>query len=269
MARVKKATILGASGFIGSHLAKRLRAIGCDVDLPDRADPRVVDGAGTVFYCVGLTADFRTRPFATIDAHVGVLRDILERCGFEQLVYLSSTRVYARCDGADEEQPLGALPSCQDDLYNLSKMTGESLALASGRHCRVARLSNVVGPGMGSTNFIGSLVDEAKRTNAVRFDTAPLSRKDYLWIDDAVEGLIALADRGSASIYNLAGGNAISHQALAELLSNQGVAVSFSAAAATVAFPPICIDRLERDTGFRPKPVLPRLESWLRAELST
>lgn len=267
---MRRATVLGASGFIGGRLATRLRTSGYEVLLPDRGDAKLAKNvSGTVFYCIGLTADFRSQPFATMDAHVGVLRTILERGGFDRLIYLSSTRVYAGCEAGDEEQALRVLPSRREDLYNLSKMAGESLALASGRHCHVARLSNVLGPGMGSTNFVGSLVDEAKLTGAVRFHTSPASDKDYLWIDDAVEGLVAVAERGIAPIYNLAGGSPISNRTLADLLAAQRIAVSFSPGAPTTTFPSISIARLEHDTGFRPGPVLPKLAAWLQSEMSS
>lgn len=264
-----KATILGGSGFIGSHLAAYLRANNHDCWLPERGTVEIFQrNLGTVFYCIGLTADFRSRPFATIDAHVGVLREVLEHARFDQLIYLSSTRVYAGCSSADENQTLRALPTRGDDLYNLSKMTGESLALASGRPCRVARLSNVLGPGMGATNFVGSVVDEARRTGAVCINTAPDSSKDYIWIDDVCTALTAVASRGQEPVYNIAGGCAISNQALADLLASRGIRVSFSGSAPTTHFPAISVQRLARDTGFTPAAVMPQLTVWLDGELA-
>ncbi len=51
---------------------------------------------GHAFYCIGLTADFRSRPFETIEAHCGLLKEVLSGSRFSSFVYLSSTRVYAR-----------------------------------------------------------------------------------------------------------------------------------------------------------------------------
>ena len=65
-----KATVLGGQGFIGGHLVSHLRSTGGHCWVPGRDDPEVLRRElGSVFYCVGLTADFRARPFATIDAH--------------------------------------------------------------------------------------------------------------------------------------------------------------------------------------------------------
>ena len=82
-------TVLGASGYIGSRLVAHLRAQGHTVWAPARGDAEVFTRPlGHVMYCVGLTADFRTRPFDTVDAHVGLLAEVLRRAQFDSLLYL-------------------------------------------------------------------------------------------------------------------------------------------------------------------------------------
>src|SRR5262249_3778138 len=122
-----KATILGAHGFIGSHLARHLRSKGTEPLLPGKGDQRVFsEHLGHVFYCAGLTGDFRRKPLETIKAHVSYLIDVLERAHYDSLLYLSSTRVYAGLDHAREEATLRVNPLNPGDLYNLSKLTGEA-----------------------------------------------------------------------------------------------------------------------------------------------
>lgn len=258
------ATILGGRGFIGRHLAAELRRRGNPCWLPERDDTQIFQRPlGCVYYCIGLTADFRQRPYATIDAHIGVLRQLLERADFEQLIYLSSTRVYAGGHHAEEDRAIPVATFNPDELYNLSKLMGESLALSCGRACRVARLSNVLGPDMGPTNFVGALTAEARASGRVRLRTALASEKDYLWIDDAVAGLVAIAERGSQPIYNLAAGRNVSHGELTGLLSERGIAIEVAEQAPVTRFPVIPTRRLEQDTGFRAAPVLPLLARWL------
>src|SRR5450631_61417 len=72
-----KYTVLGAEGFIGSHVARRLaeRQIPHQTltrDILDHLDQPL----GHLLYCIGLTADFRERPFDTVEAHVHVLSQI-------------------------------------------------------------------------------------------------------------------------------------------------------------------------------------------------
>ena len=79
-------TVLGAGGFIGRHLVAHFRAQGRRVAAVDRARlPEFMEGgeAGHVFYCIGLTADFRARPLETAEAHAGLLARVLQRGGFE------------------------------------------------------------------------------------------------------------------------------------------------------------------------------------------
>ena len=164
-------TVLGASGYIGSRLVAHLQAQGHTVWAPTRGDTEVFTRPlGHVIYCVGLTADFRTRPFDTVDAHVGLLAEVLRRAQFDSLLYLSSTRVYMGAASTHEDAPLSVLPGDPSYLYNLTKLTGESLCHACGRPgVRVARLSNVVGPGMDSAsgNLVADLLRQARQGHIV------------------------------------------------------------------------------------------------------
>lgn len=73
-------TVLGGSGFIGWQLAATLRQQGEDVYVPPRDHGARFDRPlGDVVYAVGVTADFRSRPFATVEAHVCLLRRVLSR----------------------------------------------------------------------------------------------------------------------------------------------------------------------------------------------
>jgi len=258
-------TILGSRGFIGRHLAASLRRKDKQLWLPDRDDPEIFKRPlGVVYYCIGITADFRSRPYDTVDAHVGVLKQVLERADFEQLIYLSSTRIYAGSTTAQETQLLSVATYRPDDLYNLSKMMGESLALSSGRNCRVVRLSNVLGYDMGATNFVGAILAEARKYGAVHFQTSLESEKDYLWVDDAVEGLSAISEKGRQPIYNLAGGKNVRHEVIANLLAAKGIKVTVAEDAVVTRFPPISIKKMLSDTGLLPSLVEPKLAQLIK-----
>lgn len=255
-----KFTVFGASGFIGSHLLEHLEGAGHECYAPARGDVSVFERKlGHVMYCIGLTADFRQRPFDTVRAHACFLAEVLERADFESLLYLSSTRVYAGAESGEEDARLVA-----GDLYNLSKLTGESLCFASGRgNVRVARLSNVFGGDFFSENFLPSVIRAAITEHHIVLHTPLDMAKDYVSVDDVAGILPRIAVGGKHRIYNVASGRNTSNRELVAKLSEiTGCSVNGVSGKATEIFPSIVIRRLEQEFGYSPLNALDCLE-WL------
>ena len=115
----QRVTVLGAGGWIGTALVEALKHQGRRVQAVKR------DGLagwldsneppGTVIDTIGLTADFRQRPHATVEAHVEILSRIVKRPGLFNLLFLSSTRVYSRSSETREDTPLPCLSSDPSD----------------------------------------------------------------------------------------------------------------------------------------------------------
>ena len=157
-----KFTVLGASGFIGRNLASHLADAGHEVFAPTRNDEGRFRGfLGHVVYCIGLTADFRIAHSTRCDTRFGSFR-----CpGASGLHLVALSVVYSPlcqcirdigngCSSRTTFEP--------SDLYNVSKLMGESLCLNSGRNgMRIARLSNVVGFDPDSDNSLPALIKEA------------------------------------------------------------------------------------------------------------
>lgn len=252
-------TVLGASGYIGSRLVAYLRNQGHTVWAPARGDAEVFTRSlGHVIYCVGLTADFRMRPFDTVDAHVGLLAEVLRRAQFDSLLYLSSTRVYMGAAVTDEHAPLTVVPGDPSFLYNLSKLTGEALCHASSRTgVRVARLSNVVGPGMdtASGNLLADLLHQARQGQVV-LRSDPRSAKDYVHVADVLDWLPRIALQGRATVYNVASGRQTMHaQWLDWLQQRTGCSVQVQPGAPLQLFPLIIVSRLQSEWAVLPRPV--------------
>lgn len=254
-----KCTVFGSSGYIGRNLLSYLKLLGYDVFAPDRKmliNPN--HSLGHVFYCIGLTADFRSRPFDTIRAHVTVLADILENADFESFLYLSSTRVYQSSNSANEDTKLNVNPEDPSDLYNISKVLGEAVCMAlKSKKVRIARLSNVLGRhDEDSDNFVPSLFREAK-SGKVTLRTSMSSSKDYIHIDDVVYLLERIALTGNSSIYNVASGYNLSHRAIVKkLLESYDCDIEISHGANTISFPVINVSRIHEEFGFRPRYIL-------------
>lgn len=208
---------------------------------------------GHAVYCIGLTADFRTKLVETVRAHVALFASVIESYRFDSLLYLSSTRVYAGSARGDEDVPLSVDPANADHVYALSKLTGESICLARG--CRVARVSNVIGPGDDSENFLASLLRDAEQAGRVVLNTSAQSAKDYVDIDDVSGLLTQIALSGARQIYNVASGVSVDNDTIANMVAEKtGATVSFAPNAATISFPPIDISRVKAEFGFAPTP---------------
>lgn len=241
-------TVIGAGGFIGARVVERLRTERAEVFAPARGDPALFSrDLGRVFYCAGLTGDYRERPFEAVEAHVGLIARVLQEARFERLVYLSSTRLYDSLGGAPgrETAALPLDPNNPEHVYELSKALGENLALnrSQGRGA-VARLSYVFDWTPGAAGFLSDWLCAARTSRILTLDSSPAYGRDYIHLDDVVTALRAMLDQGGAGLVNVASGAALTNAEIAEVFSRRGWSVAFSRQAAAPPPPPLDVARL-------------------------
>jgi nucleoside-diphosphate-sugar epimerase len=239
------ATVIGASGFIGGRQAERLAADGWDVFAPERGEADLLErDLGTAFYCAGLTADYDQRPFETVEAHVGLLAQVLRAGRFERIVYLSSTRLYDGLAEGREDAPLALDPANPRHSFDLSKALGENLVMTrSGGRGRVARLANVYDWAPGSPGFLSDWLVRAGTQRAFALDSSPGVARDYVHLDDAVSAIIAIAE-GPARIVNVASGALTTNTDIAAVFLAAGWRVSFTGAGGSSPPPDVDVSRL-------------------------
>lgn len=257
-----KFTILGSSGFIGSHLASHVRKSEIECFTPVKNDDlSSYENLGHVIYCIGLTADFRDKPLETVKAHVCALIDFFEKAKFTSFLYLSSTRIYKSLQKSDERSDILVNPFVPDDIYNISKLMGEAVCLSfPDESIRIARLSNVVGSDVHSKNFISSLIRDACTKKKIILDSHLQSEKDYITIEDVLNILPEISRRGKRRIYNVASGMNITHSQILDIVQQQtACAVEHNQDAAIVKFPIISIDHIQEDFSYSPTNVLTSL----------
>jgi len=252
------ATILGATGFVGRRLQARLAAEGWDVFAPAKGDTSLFGREmGVVFYCAGLTADYDRRPYDTVEAHATLVSELAKAGRFEQLIYLSSTRLYdgQAVEVAEETAPLALDPADPRRTYDLSKALGENIALTrSGGRGAVARLANVYDWEVDAPGFLSQWLVDAARSRDLVLDSSPYVARDYIHLDDVVAALIAMAERPALEVVNVASGELVSNGEIANLFIRAGWRVSFKADAAPPAPPRADVRRL-RALGVSPAPV--------------
>lgn len=179
-----KVCIGGGAGFIGSHIAKRLKNAGYDVTVVDwkrnefmkedefcntfiLGDLRKLDIACKACkdctYVYNLAADMGGMGFIVSNESVlsfnntAISMNMLEaarRNNVKNFFYASSACVYNEAKQEDPENPglveADAWPARPQDMYGLEKLYSEEMALAYGRDfdikIRIARFHNIYGP---------------------------------------------------------------------------------------------------------------------------
>jgi nucleoside-diphosphate-sugar epimerase len=250
-----KFTVLGATGFIGSNMITYLEEKYITVNAPGRKDPAIFNSdLGHVIYSIGLTADFRQKPFETVDAHVSYLQEVLYKGNYNSFVYLSSTRVYAGSKDGNEDSPLLVNSTDPSDLYNLSKLMGEAICFATKNpNVRVARLSNVFGNNYDSPDFLFTILRDAVKDQKIVLRSSIRSSKDYINVRDVVELLFRIALHGKHTLYNVASGINTSNSDIVYTIQRlTNCILETSESREGLYYPLIQIDRIREEFGYSP-----------------
>jgi UDP-glucose 4-epimerase len=224
--------ITGGLGRVGTRMVARLRELPVrDVAvfqgdlLAEGALDRTLDGATTVFHLAARTAvedsfrdpnaHFRTNTLGTLS-----LLEACRRSGTRKLVFASTGLVY----GIPRELPVPETHATFPlSPYAASKLAAEAAlqayASAFGMAVEVARISNIYGTDNPETVVGRALAAGGRGEDIVVRELETV--RDFLHVDDAVEGLLRLAQAGGepgCRVVNLSTGRGCSIGALLDTL---------------------------------------------------
>jgi UDP-glucose 4-epimerase len=245
--RDRRVVVIGGFGFIGSNLTERLVALGAAVTVvtpavdrhrtaADQAAQRgvrvmegdlrdvggmsaAVAGNDVVFNLAGQSGAARSMedPWTDLDVNcrgnLALLEAVRRVNPRTKLVFASSRLAYGRtgADPAGEDRLVD--PLCIHAVHKLAveqylKIYGSTYGLS----WTSARLTNPYGPGQpqGRTAYgvVNHMIHQALLGETIRVYGDGRQQRDYIYIDDAVEALLAMAaaPQSAGRIYNVGSG---------------------------------------------------------------
>jgi UDP-glucose 4-epimerase len=206
---MKKAIVVGGSGFIGSHVADQLSDAGYQVVIYDRSksnwlreDQEIVKGdiqdseklnktikGASVVYNFAALSDLDLaldKPLDTVSINILGNLNVLEACRVNKVkrfIYASSVYVHSREGG----------------FYRCSKQASESYVeeyqRVYGLDYTILRYGSLYGPRADESNGLYRVVKSAIENGIVKYEGDADAMREYIHVDDAARAsLVALND---------------------------------------------------------------------------
>jgi len=137
----------------------------------------------------------------------------------ERVCYASSMAVYGRPYDHPVTESTRTEP---ENIYGICKLTMEKFFRLFSKHenipVGIVRFSSVYGPGNTSTRAIPTFIKAVLKNETIVVHGDGKQLRDYLYVDDAADAVLALLSRDGFGIYNIGAGTGCSTNDLLDLL---------------------------------------------------
>ncbi len=245
-----KALVTGGAGFIGSHLVRRLVAVGHEVhvldsNVPDlssasasgvrwfQGDIRSLEsvamaaaGCDVIFHQAAIPSVAKSfqDPGSTLSVGIQGTLNVLESardCGIRRVIAASSSAVYGDSPVSPKTE---AMPLCPLSPYAISKQVGEQLGETLGPQFGVEMVSlryfNVYGPGQAADSDYAAVIPRFL-TQVLSGETPTVfgdgeQTRDFIHVNDVVDANLAAAavELSKSVAVNIGSGYALSLNSL-------------------------------------------------------
>ncbi|MBM3206357.1 MAG: NAD-dependent epimerase/dehydratase family protein [Candidatus Staskawiczbacteria bacterium] len=258
---MSKYFIIGGAGFIGSHLSEKLFNLGNQVvvldnfstgnkkninekitfhaiNIDDEKELEKVfskEKPDVVFHLAGVINLRRKIDDPLFESDLDFLsrtEKIIKACSkvnVKKIVFISSGgAIYQNATQVPTKESYLAHPS---SLYGLANLMIEKyieiFCKTKKINYALLRLGNVYGPRQWTTGIIPSLILSLKNNESPVIYGDGTQTRDFIYIDDVVEGIIASAEKLGSETYNLGSGKEISlnqaFKTIGDLLNIKGI----------------------------------------------
>ena len=200
-------SIFGGTGFIGSKFYNKYKDESVIIGRED-TQPQ----SNKVLYLISTVDNYNVlqNSFIDIETNLTHLMKVLDNCKGKdvEFTFVSSWFVYG-----DTHLPARETSPCRPKgFYSITKLAAEQLLES---YCKtfnikynIVRLGNVIGKGDGKAskkkNALQFLIDELKADRDINLYNDGEFYRDFVHVDDVVDGLKFVMDRGeNGEIYNL------------------------------------------------------------------
>ena len=228
--------VTGGCGFIGRALVRRLAECGEQVRVLDDLSRgqhaegmingdvrhshtvvRAARGCSEIIHLASIngTDSFYQRPGDVLDIALKGISNVVDAArvhGVSRMTLASSSVVYGHAAEMAEDAPL-SVPDAFNPFwsYGAGKIASEMFAIHSGafEHVQIFRPFNVYGPGMQLGHVVPDFVAQMRvkmgLSGLIDFEIIgdPAAARSFCYIDDLVDGIMIIREKGDAGIYNI------------------------------------------------------------------